>query len=49
MRACSQLHDDPDQAVMDDQVRPCLLAGQFGAGGAQNQLWPALERLYLAV
>ena len=48
-RACGQLHDDPDQAVVDDQVRPCLLAGQFRAGGAQDQLRPALERLDLAV
>jgi hypothetical protein len=47
--ACGQLDDDPDQAVAGDQVRPGLLAGQLGAGGAQDQLRPALERLDLAV
>jgi hypothetical protein len=47
--ACGQLHDDPGQAVVDDQVRPCLLARQAGVGGAQDLLWTALERLDLAV
>jgi hypothetical protein len=48
-RACGQLHDDPGQAVAGDQVRPCLLAGQFRAGGAQDLLRPALERLDLTI
>jgi len=35
--------------MVDDQVRPCLLARQVGAGGAQDLLRAALECLDLAV
>src|SRR5256885_5673134 len=39
-RACGQLHDDPDQAVMDDQVRPCLLAGSSGLAERRTSCGP---------
>src|SRR2546430_3719499 len=42
-----QPHDDPGQAVVYRQMRPYLLADQFGVAGPQDLLRAALERLDL--
>src|SRR5512135_635154 len=45
--AAGQAHDDPGQAVVHSQMRPHLLAYQFGGSRAQHLLRTPLERLDL--